>query len=232
MSRRGVLRCNRGTEGDKMADIFDLFAKISKENTVKVKAPVEWLIVGLGNPGRDYVNTRHNAGFMAIDALAKKKSITVDRSRFKALTAECEIAGKGALLMLPQTYMNLSGEAVREAAQFYKIAPDHILVLSDDINLDVGRMRLRENGSDGGQKGLRSIITLMGFDNFPRLRIGVGKKPHPDMELADWVLSRFNETEMKQLSKLFDIAANCVELYVAGKRDEAVRVCNAKHELF
>lgn len=215
-----------------MADIFDLFAKISKENTVKVKAPVEWLIVGLGNPGRDYVNTRHNAGFMAIDAIAKKKSITVDRSRFKALTAECEIAGKGVLLMLPQTYMNLSGEAVREAAQFYKIAPDHILVLSDDINLDVGRMRLRENGSDGGQKGLRSIITLMGFDNFPRLRIGVGKKPHPDMELADWVLSRFNETEMKQLSKLFDIAANCVELYVAGKRDEAVRVCNAKHELF
>lgn len=232
MSRRGVLRCNRGTEGDKMADIFDLFAKISKENTVKVKAPVEWLIVGLGNPGRDYVNTRHNAGFMAIDAIAKKKSITVDRSRFKALTAECEIAGKGALLMLPQTYMNLSGEAVREAAQFYKIAPDHILVLSDDINLDVGRMRLRENGSDGGQKGLRSIITLMGFDNFPRLRIGVGKKPHPDMELADWVLSRFNETEMKQLSKLFDIAADCVELYIAGKRDEAVRVCNAKHELF
>ena len=214
-----------------MADIFDLFAKISKENTAKVKAPIEWLIVGLGNPGRDYVNTRHNAGFMAIDAIAKKKGVTVDRSRFKALTAECEISGKGALLMLPQTYMNLSGEAVREAAQFYKIAPDHILVLSDDINLDVGRMRLRENGSDGGQKGLRSIIQLMGFDNFPRLRIGVGKKPHPDMELADWVLSRFNETEMKQLAKLFDIAASCVELYVAGKRDEAVRTCNAKHDL-
>ncbi len=214
-----------------MADIFDLFAKISKENTVKVKAPIEWLVVGLGNPGRDYVNTRHNAGFMAIDALAKKKSITVDRARFKALTAECEIAGKGVLLMLPQTYMNLSGEAVREAAQFYKISPDHILVLSDDINLDVGRMRLRENGSDGGQKGLRSIITLMGFDNFPRLRIGVGKKPHPDMELADWVLSRFNEPEMKQLSKLFVIAADCAELYIAGKRDEAIRLCNAKHDL-
>ena len=212
-----------------MADIFDLFAKISKESSVKVKAPIEWLIVGLGNPGRDYVNTRHNAGFMAIDALAKKKSITVDRSRFKALTAECEIAGKGALLMLPQTYMNLSGEAVREAAQFYKIAPEHILVISDDINLEIGRMRLRTSGSDGGQKGLRSIITLMGFDNFPRLRIGVGKKPHPDMELADWVLSRFNETEMKQLSKLFSIAAECVELYIGGKHDEAIRLCNAKH---
>ena len=214
-----------------MADIFDLFAKISKENTAKVKAPVEWLLVGLGNPGRDYVNTRHNAGFMAIDALAKKKSLTVDRSRFKALTAECEIAGKGVLLMLPQTYMNLSGEAVREAAQFYKIAPDHILVLSDDINLDVGRMRLRENVSDGGQKGLRSIITLMGFDNFPRLRIGVGKKPHPDMELADWVLSRFTDGELKMMEKLSGIAAECVDLYVGGKTDEAVRLCNAKHDL-
>ena len=214
-----------------MADIFDLFAKISKESSVKVKAPIEWLIVGLGNPGRDYVNTRHNAGFMAIDALAKKKGVTPDRARFKALTAECEIAGKGAILMLPQTYMNLSGEAVRDAAQFYKIAPEHILVLSDDINLEVGRMRLRTNGSDGGQKGLRSIIQLMGVDKFPRLRIGVGKKPHPDMELSDWVLSRFTDGEMKTLDKLFGIAAECVELYVGGKTDEAVRLCNAKHEL-
>jgi PTH1 family peptidyl-tRNA hydrolase len=214
-----------------MADIFDLFAKISKENTAKAKAPIEWLLVGLGNPGRDYVNTRHNAGFMAIDRIAKKKSTSPDRSRFKALTAECEIAGKGVLLMLPQTYMNLSGEAVREAAQFYKIAPEHILVISDDINLDVGRMRLRTGGSDGGQKGLRSIINLMGCDNFPRLRIGVGKKPHPDMELADWVLSRFTEPEMKQLDKLMGIAAECVELYIGGKNDEAVRLCNAKHNL-
>jgi PTH1 family peptidyl-tRNA hydrolase len=215
-----------------MADIFDLFAKISKENTAKAKAPIEWLLVGLGNPGRDYVNTRHNAGFMAIDRIAKKKSTSPDRSRFKALTAECEIAGKGVLLMLPQTYMNLSGEAVREAAQFYKIAPEHILVISDDINLEIGRMRLRTSGSDGGQKGLRSIITLMGFDNFPRLRIGVGKKPHPDMELADWVLSRFTESELKTLDKLTGIVAECVELYVAGKHDEAVRLCNAKHEIF
>jgi PTH1 family peptidyl-tRNA hydrolase len=214
-----------------MADIFDLFAKISKENTAKAKAPIEWLLVGLGNPGRDYVNTRHNAGFMAIDRIAKKKSTSPDRSRFKALTSECEIAGKGVLLMLPQTYMNLSGEAVREAAQFYKIAPEHILVISDDINLDVGRMRLRTGGSDGGQKGLRSIINLMGCDNFPRLRIGVGKKPHPDMELADWVLSRFTEPEMKQLDKLMGIAAECVELYIGGKNDEAVRLCNAKHNL-
>ena len=214
-----------------MADIFDLFAKISKENTAKAKAPIEWLLVGLGNPGRDYVNTRHNAGFMAIDRIAKKKSTSPDRSRFKALTAECEIAGKGVLMMMPQTYMNLSGEAVREAAQFYKIAPEHILVISDDINLDVGRMRLRTGGSDGGQKGLRSIINLMGCDNFPRLRIGVGKKPHPDMELADWVLSRFTEPEMKQLDKLMGIAAECVELYIGGKNDEAVRLCNAKHNL-
>ena len=214
-----------------MTDIFDLFAKISKESSAKAKAPIEWLVVGLGNPGRDYVTTRHNAGFMAMDVLARKKGVVCDRSRFKALTAECEIAGKGALLMLPQTYMNLSGEAVREAAQFYKIAPDHILVVSDDINLDVGRMRLRANGSDGGQKGLRSIISLMGFDNFPRLRVGVGKKPHPDMELADWVLSRFTDSELKQLEKLLGIASECIELYVAGKHDEAVRLCNAKHDL-
>ncbi len=212
-----------------MADIFDLFAKISKESA-KPKAPIEWLVVGLGNTGREYVNTRHNAGFAALSALAKKKGASCDRARFKALTAECEIAGKGALLMLPQTFMNASGEAVREAASFYKIAPEHILVLSDDINLDIGRMRLREKGSDGGQKGLRSIITLMGFDNFPRLRIGVGKKPHPDMELTDWVLSRFTEDEQKTVEKMCGIAAECVELYIAGKQEEAVRLCNAKHE--
>lgn len=212
-----------------MADIFDLFAKISKENTAKAKAPIEWLLVGLGNPGRDYWTTRHNAGFLAIDVIARKKGVLCDRSRFKALTAECEIAGKGVLMMMPQTFMNLSGEAVREAAQFYKIPAEHILVISDDINLDVGRMRLRTGGSDGGQKGLRSIIYLMGFDNFPRLRIGVGKKPHPDMELADWVLSRFTDAELKQLEKLTGIAAECVELYIGGKTDEAVRLCNAKH---
>ena len=214
-----------------MADIFDLFAKISKESTAKAKAPIEWLVVGLGNPGRDYVTTRHNAGFLAMDILARKKGVVCDRARFKAMTAECEIAGKGVLLMLPQTFMNLSGEAVREAAQFYKIAPEHILVISDDINLDIGRMRLRTSGSDGGQKGLRSIIYLMGFDNFPRLRIGVGKKPHPDMELSDWVLSRFTDPELKQLEKLMGIAAECVELYIGGKQDEAVCLCNAKHNL-
>ena len=213
-----------------MADIFELFKKISSGSDAK-RPPITHIIVGLGNPGDKYYLTRHNAGFLTMDYISQKYSVKIDRVKYKALCGEGVIAGKSVLLMKPQTMMNLSGEAVREAAQFYKIAPDHILVLSDDINLDVGRMRLRENGSDGGQKGLRSIIQLMGFDNFPRLRIGVGKKPHPDMELADWVLSRFNETEMKQLAKLFDIAASCVELYVAGKRDEAVRTCNAKHDL-
>lgn len=214
-----------------MADIFDLFAKISKDSTVRHKAPVEWLVVGLGNPGRDYVTTRHNAGFMALDVLARKKGALCNRSRFKALTAECEIAGKGVLLMLPQTYMNHSGEAVREAAQFYKIPAEHILVVSDDVNLDIGRMRLRDGGSDGGQRGLKSIIYLMGFDNFPRLRIGVGKKPHPDMDLADWVLSRFTDGELKCIEKMCGIAAECIELYIGGKHDEAVRLCNAKHDL-
>ena len=211
-----------------MADIFDLFAKISKESTAKAKAPIEWLVVGLGNPGRDYVTTRHNAGFLAMDILARKKGVVCDRSRFKAMTAECEIAGKGVLLMLPQTFMNLSGEAVREAAQFYKIAPEPILVISDDINLDVGRMRLRTGGSDGGQKGLRSIINLMGCDNFPRLRIGVGKKPHPDMPMADWVLSRFTDKEIEELKNALELAADGVRMIVNGKIDDAMQHCNSK----
>lgn len=213
-----------------MADIFDLFAKLSGESAAKPKAPIEWLVAGLGNPGRDYTITRHNAGFMAMDVLARKKGVICDRSRFKALTAECEIAGKGVLLMLPQTFMNNSGEAVCEAARFYKIPPEHILVISDDINLDIGRLRLRDSGSDGGQRGLRSIISLLGSEGFPRLRIGVGRKPYPDMELADWVLSRFSEAELKSLEALMGIAAECIELYIGGKHDEAVRLCNAKHE--
>ena len=210
-----------------MADIFDLFAKISKENTAKVKAPIEWLIVGLGNPGRDYVNTRHNAGFMAIDAIAKKKGVTVDRSRFKALSAECEISGKGALLMLPQTYMNLSGEAVREAAQFYKIAPENIIVISDDISLDIGKQRVKRKGSDGGQKGLRSIIYHLQSDAFPRVKVGVGKKPHPDYDLADWVLSDIPQSEWQTFEDSLKRSRDAIELILQGKIDVAMNQYNS-----
>ena len=205
--------------------IFDLFKKIESERKTPAGKP-EWLVVGLGNPGRDYVTTRHNAGLMAMDVLARKKGVVCDRSRFKALTAECEIAGKGVLLMLPQTYMNLSGEAVREAAQFYKIAPEHILVISDDINLDVGRMRLRTNGSDGGQKGLRSIINMMSSDAFPRIRFGVGKKPHPDYDLADWVLGNFSEDDKKKLAACFEPAFEGLVKILGGDVDAAMQICN------
>ena len=212
-----------------MSNIFDLFKKIEKEQTPVM--PVAFIVVGLGNPGPDYVNTRHNAGFLALDYIAERTGCNINRAKYDALYGEARISGQRVLLIKPQTYMNNSGEAVREAAQFYKIAPEHILVISDDVNLDIGRMRLRDSGSDGGQRGLRSIIYLMGFDNFPRLRVGVGKKPHPEMELSDWVLSRFTEDELKQLESLMGIAAECVELYIGGKHDEAVRLCNAKHNL-
>ena len=211
-----------------MADIFDLFAKISKESTARAKAPIEWLVVGLGNPGRDYVTTRHNAGFLAMDILARKKGVVCDRSRFKAMTAECEIAGKGVLLMLPQTFMNLSGEAVREAAAFYKIEPANIIVLSDDVNLDVGRMRVRKSGSDGGQKGLRSIIECIGSDAFPRVRFGVGKKPYPDYDMADWVLGNLSPEDKRALSECFPSAFEGIEKIILGDTDGAMQICNSK----
>jgi PTH1 family peptidyl-tRNA hydrolase len=211
-----------------MADIFDVFAQISKDGqTPRAKAPIEWIVVGLGNPGRDYVRTRHNAGFMAMDVIARRFSVVCDRSRFHALTAEGVIGGKGVLFMLPQTFMNASGEAVREAAAFYKIDPSHILVLSDDTCLSIGKLRLRAKGSDGGQRGLRSIIYQLQSDEFPRIRIGVGEKPHPDMDLVDWVLSRFTDGELSDLQKALSVAAEGVELYISGKTEEAVRTTNS-----
>ena len=162
--------------------IFDIFKQIEQEKP-SAGGSITHLVVGLGNPGDKYYNTRHNAGFLAMDYISQKVGARVDRSKFKALVGEAAISGKRVLLMKPQTFMNLSGEAVREAAAFYKIPMENIIVISDDVNLDVGKMRVRKNGSDGGQKGLRSIITLMGDDNCPRIRIGVGKKPHPDYDL-------------------------------------------------
>ena len=157
-----------------MSNIFDIFKKIEKEKDDRALAPITHLVVGLGNPGDKYFYTRHNAGFLAMDYISQKCGTQVNRSKFKALVGEATIAGKRVLLMKPQTYMNASGEAVKEAMAFYKIPIENVIVLSDDVNLDVGRMRVRKNGSDGGQKGLRSIITLSASDNFPRIRFGVG----------------------------------------------------------
>ena len=210
-----------------MANIFDLFKQISKDSDVK-SAPVEFIVVGLGNPGKDYENTRHNAGFLAIDYVAEKKGVRIDRSRFKALTATTDINGKGVLLMKPQTFMNLSGEAVSEAARFYKVAPENIIVLSDDVNLDVGRLRARKNGSAGGQKGLNDIIEKLSTQEIPRIRVGVGKKPHPDYDMKDWVLSNFTKTENECLGELYPRVLSGIERIISGDFDGAMQICNSK----
>ena len=211
-----------------MSNIFDIFKKIEKEKEEKVQAPITHLVVGLGNPGDKYFYTRHNAGFLAMDYISQKCGATVNRSKFKALVGEATIAGKRVLLMKPQTLMNASGDAVIEAANFYKIPIENIIVLSDDVNLDVGRVRVRKSGSDGGQKGLRSIITRMGSDNFPRIRFGVGQKPHPDYDMADWVLGTLSDADKKTLFDCFVVAYDGLEKLLCGDVDGAMQICNSR----
>ena len=210
-----------------MANIFDLFKQISSGDNTK-NAPVEYIIVGLGNPGKQYENTRHNAGFLAIDYIAEKKGVKIDRAKFEGLTAVTEICGKGVLLLKPQTYMNNSGQSVEAAASFYKIAPQNVIVISDDVNLDVARLRVRKSGSAGGQKGLNDIITYLATEDIPRLRIGVGKKPHPEYDMKDWVLSTFAPSELEKLRSLFPIACEGIERLIKDDLDGAMQVCNRK----
>jgi PTH1 family peptidyl-tRNA hydrolase len=210
-----------------MSDIFALFKKISKDKGAPA-APITHLIVGLGNPGKKYCFTRHNAGFLMMDYLSQRCGASIERVKFKSLVGEATMAGKRVLLMKPQTFMNASGEAVQQAAAFYKIPMENVLVFSDDISLDVGRVRVRKKGSDGGQKGLRSIITLMNNDNFPRIRFGVGQKPHPDYDLADWVLSNFNKEEQKLLFAAFEKAYDGAVKVLEGDVDGAMQLCNGK----
>ena len=211
-----------------MSNIFEIFKKIEKERDDKATAPITHLVVGLGNPGDKYFYTRHNAGFLALDYISQKCGAQINRSKFKALVGEATVAGKRVLLMKPQTFMNSSGEAVREAMSFYKIPIENVIVLSDDVNLDVGRMRVRKNGSDGGQKGLRSIITLTASDNFPRIRLGVGKKPHPDYDMADWVLGNLSEEDKKAIFDCFSLAYDGLEKLLVGDFDGAMQICNSK----
>ena len=193
---------------------------------LKTTGGVEYLIVGLGNPDKKYENTRHNCGWMAVDHLADKLGCKVNKIKFKSFVGECRINNKRALLMKPTTYMNNSGQAVVEAMNFYKLPPENVIVIFDDISLDVGKMRIRQKGSDGGQKGMRSIIYLSGKDTFPRIKIGSGAKPNPDWDLADWVLSRFSKDEGKLLEEMFDNAADAIALMVDGKIDRAMNLYN------
>ena len=160
---------------------------------------MRWLVVFLGNPGLRYEGTRHNAGFMTADALAKKLDLSINRARFHALTGKTEIGGESVLLMKPQTYMNLSGEAAAEAAKFYKIPPERVIVVSDETALPIGKLRVRSKGSAGGHNGLKSIIACLGSDQFPRIRLGVGAPPHPDYDMADWVLSAFKNQDAEDM---------------------------------
>jgi PTH1 family peptidyl-tRNA hydrolase len=210
-----------------MANIFDLFKQIQKADT-STSTAIEYIVVGLGNPGKDYENTRHNAGFLTIDSIAERLGVKIDRARFKALTANACIGGKGVLLMKPQTFMNLSGDAVGEAARFYKIPAENIIVISDDLNLDVGRLRVRKSGSAGGQKGLNDIILKLGTENIPRIRVGVGNKPHPDYDIKDWVLSNFTKKENEVLAALYERVFLGVEKMISGDIDSAMQICNSK----
>ncbi len=208
-----------------MADIFDLFKKIEKP-TVSKTEPITHIIVGLGNPGDKYLKTRHNAGFLTLEYAAQRLNIKIDRSKYKALVSEAVIGGKRVLLMKPQTFMNLSGEAVVEAMNFYKIPIENVIVICDDINLDPGKLRIRKKGSDGGQKGLRSIITLTGSDNFPRIRMGVGAKPHHDYDLADWVLGEFPREDAEAFFGAMEKAYDALALMVSGETDKAMSSFN------
>ena len=187
---------------------------------------VSWLAVFLGNPGPRYEGTRHNAGFMAGDALAKAKGAAINKVRFRALTATVDVGGEKLMLMKPQTYMNLSGEAVSQAVKFYKIPPEHVIVVSDEVSLPIGKLRVRTKGSAGGHNGLKSIIACLGTEEFPRIRIGVGAPPHPDYDMADWVLSTFRNQDAEDMAKAAARAAEAVECYIRSGPERAMNLYN------
>ena len=204
-----------------MANIFDLFKKI-ESSPASPTGNVSYIVAGLGNPGAQYEKTRHNAGFMAIDHLATKCSVKIDRAKFHSLVAEVNVAGKRVLLMKPQTYMNSSGTSIAEAASFYKIKPECVIVLHDEISFEPGKMRIRRKGSAGGHNGLKSIIEHLGSDGFPRIKIGVGQKPNPEYDLVDWVLGKFSESDIQALNERFPDIVSSIELIVSGKIDDAM----------
>ena len=206
--------------------IFDIFDRISS-NSQNSGGKIEYVIAGLGNPGMEYDGTRHNAGFFTIDALAAQLGTEINRLRFKGKTAEVTIEGVRCLLLKPATYMNNSGESVVQALEFYKIDPSKLIVIYDDISLEPGRLRIRRKGSDGGHNGIKSIIYLTGEDTFPRIKMGVGKKPHPKYDLAKWVLGKFNKEDAEKMKRSAENACECVKLMVCGKTDEAMNKYNS-----
>lgn len=206
--------------------IFDKFRMISKEENIP-SGPVEYIIAGLGNPGLQYEGTRHNAGFMVIDRLAEKLGFEIKRMKFKALCGDVSIGGKHCLVIKPSTYMNNSGQSVAEAMNYFKLDIDHVIIVYDDISLEPGKLRIRRKGSDGGHNGIKSIIHLTGEDTFPRIKMGVGKKPHPKYDLADWVLGKFSDEDREKLDSAADNACEALQLMVEDKTDEAMNRFNS-----
>ena len=207
--------------------IADIFKKLESERTPAPQGAVEYIICGLGNPGTQYEGTRHNIGFMTIDTLCEKYKLDCKKLRFKSLTCDAMISGKRCLIMKPTTFMNNSGEAVTEAMSFYKIPTERTIIVFDDISLEPGKLRIRRKGSDGGHNGIKSIIYLSGSDMFPRIKMGVGAKPHPDYNLADWVLGHFKKEQAEALETAMDNAVSSIELMVGGKMNEAMNKFNS-----
>lgn len=205
--------------------IFDVFDKISQSSPTATGTP-EYIIAGLGNIGMQYDNTRHNAGFGVVDMLAEQYGTEISRLRFKGKTAEITIEGVKCLLLKPTTYMNNSGESIVQALEFYKLDVDNLIVVCDDISLDCGKIRIRRKGSHGGHNGLRSIIDLTGRDDFQRIKVGVGKKPHPDYDLAKWVLGKFRPNDAEKMKLSAENSCESIKLMVQGKTDEAMNKYN------
>ncbi len=204
-----------------MSNIFDVFSKISQK-----KFAITHIVVGLGNYGVKYENTRHNAGFMALDLLAEKYNTKISKFKFHSLISEVTIENERVLLLKPQTYMNLSGIAVEEAIAFYKIPIENVVIVYDDISMDIGKIRIRRSGTSGGHNGIKSIIDYTGSKEFPRVKIGIGNKPNANWDLADWVLSRFNSQELQKLKPALENSLNAIELIISNKAQEAMNNYN------
>lgn len=190
------------------------------------KKSFSYLIVGLGNPGLQYEKTRHNAGFLAVDKIEEQYSVGAFKNKFHSLIAECRIGENRCLICKPQTYMNDSGKAVQEIASFYKIEPKNIIVLFDDTTLEIGHLRIRRNGTDGGHNGIKDIIQLLGTKDIPRVKIGIGKRPHPDYDLKDWVLGKFTTEDLKNLEPVLKDAARAVGCMIEESIDQAMNKYN------
>ena len=203
-----------------------MFNRFKKTTSVSVGTP-EFIVVGLGNPGNKYTYTRHNSGFLCLDMLSQKLNFRIDKLKFKSLICDTKINGHRCIVMKPQTFMNNSGEAIRECANFYKIKPENIIVIYDDISLDVGKLRIRRKGTDGGHNGIKSIIYHLNSDQFPRIKLGCGKKPHLDYDLIDWVISEFKKDELKALEPALENACKAIELLLDNQIDKAMNLYNS-----